>query len=42
MCDLGSKVRPRTIGCVGMCSAVLLILRSRLLVYFAGSDVNRG
>ena len=37
----GSKVRPRTFGCVAMGSAVLFILRSRLLLYFAGSGVNR-
>ena len=36
-----SKVRPRTFGCVAMGSALLCILRSRLLVYSAGSDVNR-
>ena len=36
-----SKVRPRTFGCVVMGSAVLFILRSRLLVYSAGSGVNR-
>ena len=38
---LGSKVRLRTFGCVVMASAVLFILRSRLLVYSAGSAVNR-
>ena len=27
-----SKVRPRTIGCVAMCSALLCIFGSRLLV----------
>ena len=37
----GSKVRPRTFGCVAMGSALLFILRSRLLVYSAGSGVNR-
>ena len=37
----GSKVRPTTFGCVVMGSAVLFILRSILLVYFAGSGVNR-
>ena len=37
----GSKVRPRTFGCVAMGSGVLFILRSRLLLYFAGSGVNR-
>ena len=29
--SFGSKVRPRTFGCVAMGSAVLFILRSRLL-----------
>ena len=38
----GSKVRPRTFGCVAMGSAVLFILRSRLLVYSVGSGgINR-
>ena len=37
----GSKVRPRTFGCVAMGSALLVIVRSRLLVYSAGSGVNR-
>ena len=37
----GCKVRPRTFGCVAMGSAVLFIFRSRLLLYFAGSGVNR-
>ena len=39
--SFGSKVRPRTFGCVAMGSAMLFIVRSRLLVYLAGSDVNR-
>ena len=39
--SFGSKVRPRTFGCVTMGSAVLFILRSRLLVYSVGSGVNR-
>ena len=39
--SFGSKVRPRTIGCVAMGSALLFIVRSRLLVYSAGSGVNR-
>ena len=39
--SFGSKVRPRTFGCVAMGSAVLFILRSRLLIYSAGSGVNR-
>ena len=38
--SLGSKVRPRTFGCVAMRSAVLFIFRSRLLLYSAGSGVN--
>ena len=37
----GSKVRPRTFGCVAMGSVMLFIFRSRLLVYSAGSGVNR-
>ena len=37
----GSKVRPRTFGCVAMGSPLLFIVRSRLLVYSAGSGVNR-
>ena len=39
--SFGSKVRPRTFGCIVMGSAVLCILRSRLFVYSAGSGVNR-
>ena len=39
--SFGSKLRPRTLGCVAMSSAVLFILRSRLLLYSAGSGVNR-
>ena len=39
--SFGSKVRPRTFGCVAMGSALLFIFRSRLLVYSAGSGVNR-
>ena len=38
---VGSKVRPRTFGCITMGSAVLFILRSRLLLYSAWSGVNR-
>ena len=37
-----SKVRPRTFGCVAMDSALLFIVRSRLLVYYAGSGVGKG
>ena len=33
--SFGSNVRTRTFWCVAMCSAVLFILRSRLLVYAA-------
>ena len=36
-----SKVRPRTFECVDMPSAVLFIFMSRLLLYSAGSGVNR-
>ena len=39
--SFGSKVRPRTFGCVAMGSTLLCILRSRLLLYSAGSGVNR-
>ena len=38
--SFGSKVRPRTFGCVAMGSALLFIVRSRLLVYSAGSGVK--
>ena len=38
--SFGSKVRPRTFGFVAMGSALLFIVRSRL-VYSAGSGVNR-
>ena len=36
-----SKVRPRTFGCVAIGSALLFIVRSRLLVYSASSGVKR-
>ena len=36
----GSEVRPRSFGCVVMVSAVLLILRFRLLLYSAGSGFS--
>ena len=39
--SFGSTVRPRTFGCVAMGCALLFIVRSRLLVYSAGSGVNR-
>ena len=38
--SFGSKVKPISFGCVAMGSAVLFILRSRLLLYSAGSRVN--
>ena len=38
--SFGSKVRPRTFGCVAMRCAVLFIFRSRLLLYSAGSGVK--
>ena len=38
--SFGCKVRPRTFGCVAMGSALFFIVRSRLLVYSAGSGVN--
>ena len=39
--SLGSEIRPRTFGCDAMGSALLFIVRSRLLVYSAGSGVNK-
>ena len=39
--SFGSKVRPRTFGCVAMGSALLFIVRSRLLVYSAWFAVKR-
>ena len=39
--SFGSNVRPRSFWCVAMGSAVLFILRSRLLLYYAGSGENR-
>ena len=39
--SFGSKIRPRTFGCVAMRSAVLFLFRSRLFLYSAGSGVNR-
>ena len=39
--SFGSKIRPGTFGCVAMGSALLFIVRSRLLVYSARSGVNR-
>ena len=39
--SFGSKVRPKTFGCVDMCSAVLFIFRPWLILYSVGSGVNR-
>ena len=39
--SFGSKVRPRAFGCVAMGSTYWCIFRSRLLVYSAGSGMNR-
>ena len=39
--SFGSKVRPRTFGCIAMGSALLCIFRYILIVYSAGSGVNR-
>ena len=39
--NFGSKIKPRTFGCVAKGSAVLFMLRSRLLSHSAGSRVNR-
>ena len=39
--SFGSNVRPRTFGCIAISSALLFILRSRLLLYSAGPGMNR-
>ena len=39
--SFGCKVRARIFGCVAMGSALLFIVRSRLLVYSVRSGVNR-
>ena len=39
--SFGSRVRSRIFGCVAMGSELMRIFRSRLLVYSAGSGVNR-
>ena len=39
--SFGSKIRPIIFGCIAMGSALLCIFRSRLLVYSAGSGMNR-
>ena len=38
--SIGYKIIPRTFRCVAMGSAVLFILRSRLLLYSSVSGVN--
>ena len=38
--SFGSKVRPRTFGCIAMGSALFCIFRSRLLVYSAESGMK--
>ena len=39
--SFGSKVGPRTFGCVSLGCAMLFILRSILLLYSVGFGVNR-
>ena len=39
--SVGSNMRPRTLGCVAMGSALSCFFWARLLVYSAGSGVNR-
>ena len=39
--SFGSRVRPRTFGCIAMGMALLFIVMSRLLVYSAASGMNR-
>ena len=41
VCEFWVKGKTRTFGCVAMGSALLFIVRSRLLVYSAWSGVNR-
>ena len=41
VCEVDSKVRPRTFRHVAMGNALFCVFRSRLLVYSAGSGVNR-
>ena len=38
--SFGSKVRPRTFGCIVMCSAVLFIFRSRCSYILQGLECN--
>ena len=39
--SFGSKIRLETFGCIAMGGALLFIVRSKILVYYAGSSVNR-
>ena len=39
--SFGYKEIPRTFECVAMASIALFLLSSRLLLYYAGSGVNR-
>ena len=39
--SFGSKVRPKILGCNAMGSALLFMFRPRLLLYSAGSGLNR-
>ena len=39
--SFGYKVRPIAFGCIAMGSTVLFIFRSRLILYSAGSGVDR-
>ena len=39
--SFGCEERPKTFGCVARGSAVLFILMSRLLSYYARSEMNR-
>ena len=40
--NFGSKVSTSTFGCIAMGSALLFMVRSRLLIYSAGSGVLSG
>ena len=42
VCEFGPNIKPKRFGCVTMGSAVLYILRSRLLLYTAWSVVLSG
>ena len=38
---VGSRVRPKIFGCIAMGSAILCIFNFKLVLYSAGSGVNR-